>query len=165
MACCGPPVVGRNKGKGPAGSFKPVSVYTPATDQSPRTAADVDWIRKASPVWRTHLMDFDGPFGWSSVSADGMRKIQTSLKSYESMKWQDIDSKKSCGAIELRDVDAKSRAARTRLVAIGYSQFETLYKLRVDTKSRIWGIRDRHVFQLLWWDPDHQVYPMNIADN
>ena len=36
---------------------------------------------------------------------------------------------------------------------------DTLISLRVTGKKRIWGVRDGSVLHLLWWDPQHEVYP------
>lgn len=144
--------------------FKPIAAQQPPRPV-PRVGANVEAIEDAHPTWRTVLLDFEGPWGWEKADGKALKKIHAVLKSYESMKWREIRQKDSCGDIELSDVDAKSADARARLRQLGFSQYETLCKLRIDKKGRVWGIRERHIFQLLWWDPDHTVYPMNIADN
>ena len=35
-----------------------------------------------------------------------------------------------------------------------------LVSLRLSGKQRIYGIQDRGVLLLLWWDPDHKIYPV-----
>lgn len=35
-----------------------------------------------------------------------------------------------------------------------------LFSLHIDGKTRIYGIRDGRALKLLWYDPDHTVYPM-----
>lgn len=46
--------------------------------------------------------------------------------------------------------------ARERLGLLGIEE-EFLFELRVDHVRRIWGVRDRLVLDLLWWDPGHEV--------
>lgn len=91
-----------------------------------------------------------------------MRRILDRLKAFESMKWKEIDRTKSCGLME---VSAICKEAKDRLIETNREEFGTLYKLRVDQRGRVWGVRLLDVFHVLWWDPDHGVYPMNIADN
>ena len=87
------------------------------------------------------------------------------LASFEKMTWQQIEEKRSCGDIELTDVDNKGSDARARLVDLKWTQYSTLCKLRIDKKGRVWGVRERHIFQILWWDPGHTVYPMDVTGN
>jgi hypothetical protein len=35
-----------------------------------------------------------------------------------------------------------------------------LYSFRISAKERIWGIREREAFYIIWWDPGHTVYPV-----
>lgn len=37
---------------------------------------------------------------------------------------------------------------------------DDLYQLHVTGPKRVWGIRFGPYLKLLWWDPDHQVYPV-----
>lgn len=40
-----------------------------------------------------------------------------------------------------------------------YADVEEVYQLRVRSKVRLWGIRRDNEFSLLWWDPEHRVFP------
>ena len=35
---------------------------------------------------------------------------------------------------------------------------ETLISLRLKGRQRVWGIRILSVLNLLWWDPEHEVF-------
>ena len=39
---------------------------------------------------------------------------------------------------------------------------DELISLRMGTKKRLWGIREGSVFHILWWDPEHQVWPTEM---
>lgn len=57
------------------------------------------------------------------------------------------------------------KAARDRLMQLGFDDFDSLLSLRVTKTERIWGVKATNGISLLWWDPEHTVYPMNIANN
>jgi hypothetical protein len=39
--------------------------------------------------------------------------------------------------------------------------FDELFRFRLGTMRRLWGIVDDEVFYPVWWDPDHKVYPQD----
>lgn len=107
-------------------------------------------------------MDLEGPFGWKRANAQDFQQIFDRLKSFETMTWQAIDQTKSCGFMP---VEQMSKEAQDRLEETGRDEYDALYKLRITQKGRLWGVRMEQVLHLLWWDPEHLVYPMNIKDN
>jgi hypothetical protein len=34
-----------------------------------------------------------------------------------------------------------------------------IFRFRVDGTTRLWGFRQGRIFHVVWWDPNHQVYP------
>jgi hypothetical protein len=128
----------------------------------PRLGERVDDVKTLRPVWRLGLMDMTGGWGWRNATPEDLHQVWARLKCFESMTWGEIERSPSCGSM---GVEGICEGARERLVAISRDDIDTLYKLRVTSAGRIWGIRNQHVFELLWWDPGHTVYPMNLADN
>lgn len=57
-----------------------------------------------------------------------------------------------------------SKSARKRLKELNLDDYEKLYSLRLDAKSRVWGIFEDGYFRVLWWDPKHQVYPSKLTN-
>ena len=55
-------------------------------------------------------------------------------------------------------VDKIETLAADRLLEIGRDEFDTLFQINVRGGIRLWGIRDRAIFYLMWYDPDHTVY-------
>jgi len=41
---------------------------------------------------------------------------------------------------------------------------DDLFSLRLEGDMRIWGIRLGRVLQLVWYDPRHEVYPLDDRD-
>lgn len=78
------------------------------------------------------------------------------------MTWAEIDSHRSCGFMPVSEL---SKDAREYLVETQRDDVDQLYKLRLDKRARIWGIRRGDKLRILWWDPDHTVYPMDITGN
>lgn len=81
--------------------------------------------------------------------------VATSIKNYESMKWQDIFSRDH--RVKL---SALITAAQRRLVEIRLDDLDELWRLRIDARKRLWGVRVRDIFYILWWDPEHAVCPV-----
>lgn len=104
------------------------------------------------------MLDIDGPFGWRTIEAAKLDAVRERLSHFESMTWHEIltAGKKQNHAIK---VEQLSDAARKRLEEIDRDDIEGLVSLRIAGKERVWGIRDRDVLRLLWWDPEHRVYP------
>lgn len=50
--------------------------------------------------------------------------------------------------------------ARKRLVEIGQEELDVLFSLRLSGKGRIYGVRDQRALKLLWYDPYHDIYPV-----
>jgi hypothetical protein len=59
-------------------------------------------------------------------------------------------------------VDAKqlNSSAKERLIKINQEDTKELFSLRLNGEKRIWGIKERQILQILWWDPSHKVYPL-----
>ena len=58
--------------------------------------------------------------------------------------------------------DGMAKAAHDRLITIHKDDCDELWSLRVQGKPRIWAIPSENVMHVLWWDPEHEVYPSLI---
>lgn len=98
----------------------------------------------------------DGPFGWKNM--EGIHfwtNVFPKMKNFESMKWTEILGRNS-HAVRVADI---SKEAYRLLQEMKMEDTEELVSLRLEGRERVWGIRDDRVFQILWWDPQHLVYP------
>lgn len=119
------------------------------------TAADEPGSDNKTPVWRVSIMDMDGPFGWNALTKAKLLEVHRKLGDMESTKWSEILRGKSNHAMPVAVLE---KEARDRLAEIGQDDIDELFQIRLSGPERIFGIRDRHVFRILWWDPDHKVY-------
>lgn len=54
------------------------------------------------------------------------------------------------------------KEAAKRLTELNLDSYDVLYSLTVTGRQRVWGImiEETGTFQLLWYDPRHEVYPV-----
>lgn len=84
------------------------------------------------------------------------------LKAQENMTWDTIEK-----AVHGRGGKSKNheipvyqlvKEAKQRLRDLDLDERESLFSLRLSGKKRVWGIRNFNVLEILWIDPDHQIY-------
>ncbi|MBC3185082.1 hypothetical protein H7347_00545 [Corynebacterium sp. zg-331] len=57
------------------------------------------------------------------------------------------------------DVTDLADDARRRLQYLDDSE-EQVFRFRLDGTGRLWGVRSGDLFRILWYDPEHAVYPV-----
>jgi len=113
------------------------------------------------PVWQTGVIDLDGPWSWKKIELNYFfSNILPKIQGFESMNWNEILGRNSH---EVR-VDQIGKKAQKRLVDLNLDDFEKLVSLRLTGKQRVWGIKINNVFKILWWDPNHEVYPSKLRN-
>ncbi len=145
--------MGRNYKKVPKANNQSSDGKVPRKDQS----LDDDLLSR--PSWHTSTIDLQGPWGWGEIDhAFFFNDILPKIQNYESMSWFDILNRNNH---EVK-VGLISKEAQKRLTELKLDDFETLVSLRLTGTQRIWGIKMQNVFKLLWWDPEHKVYPSKL---
>lgn len=137
---------------------RPTAKHHPAPTKHPRISqASAQFANSTDGLvisWHLGTLDRKGPYGWHNVDVDTMwRRIHCKLSAIESLTWSELASQGS-HAVPVADL---CKDARTRLSDIQQDDLDDLYSLRLSGKERIWGIRDRHVLKVIWWDPNHEV--------
>ncbi len=113
---------------------------------------------KMRPAWKVSKAEYEGPFGWHRLGREKVEAIHLKLASFESMTWFNIliNSKKFNHTVPTEKL---AKEAQARLVELELDDRDELVSLRVSGAERIWGLREKNAFVLLWWDPKHEVYP------
>lgn len=115
------------------------------------------------PSWVFGQIDYDGPFGWSTIinNPSEFKDVLAYLSSIETMKWKEIllDSSSQNHKIKLYKL---SKDAQKRLERINVNDIDDLISLRVTGKKRIFGIMNSGKLNLLWYDPEHKVCPSKL---
>lgn len=107
-------------------------------------------------AWRLGMIDFDGPWCWTKLTADLKKEVYRKLAQYERRSWKELNNRND-KAISVANLPVK---ARTRLQELELDDSDgALWELHLTGEQRVWGIRRGDIMHLLWWDPDHKVYP------
>jgi len=119
-----------------------------------------------NPSWRLREMLWVDPFGWHSMNAADVAKVYGRLSTLERQTWREI-LQPSTGRRKhhYMPVDQICKSAREQLEEKRLDDTDALVSLRIGQTERVWGILQGGVLLVLWWDPDHLIYPMNITDN
>jgi len=107
--------------------------------------------------------DFDAPYGWLTLDGSAAQVLLDRLQQLETMTWAEIvKNKKKNHAVR---VDRLCSAARRRLTDLRQEDVDELFSIgNLGSTLRLWGIRDRNVFKVLWFDPDHRVCPSRLRN-
>lgn len=116
---------------------------------------------KMTPSWRVNLAQVVDPWGWHALDESGMRNIKAKLSEYEVKTWNEI-LVKECSRNHRIECHKLCKQAQDKLAELGLDDVEQLISLRVGARERVWGILNNSVLDLLWWDPDHLVYPVSL---
>jgi len=136
---------------------KPKVEYQPSGTKKPAAEAMPDF-NDMRPAWRLANIDLIHPDNWKDdhlADAQMIERIRERLVRFESMKWKEILGHENHPI----DVNRLSAHAQKRLEA-KQVEASTLVSLRCAYTERIWGIRNENILSLLWWDPNHKVYPL-----
>lgn len=117
-------------------------------------------------VWFFDNVDKGGIFAFNPNRDDFDAKvILEKIISYSSMTWREIaehthDNGKS--KHHFLDYKGLSDLAKKRLEekAIGDDKWEQIFSFALTNKLRVIGLRENEKFHVLWYDPNHEVYPV-----
>ena len=129
---------------------------TPINVESP------DGYLKKHPVWAFHFCDTDHE-RWSINKEHRFTEdIFTKLISFEGMTWAEIQTASGGKASGTNNhfenicemiPEAQKRAAELKL------DCDQLFSLRITGIKRLYGMLIDGVFNIIWFDPEHEIYP------
>ena len=108
-------------------------------------------------VWRLSRADHGGPFSLKAISDKDLRAVWKRMREFEQ---KTIEELRQMGShhnpiLEILAPDAQKRIRQLRL-----DDVTELHSFRITGQKRLWCIKLENVYALLWWDPEHQVYPV-----
>ena len=130
--------------------------------KSPKSLPSFDF-NKLSPSWRISYMEMCDPFGWHELRQEKLREIRGKLGELEKLTWNEIlvARKHLNHTVQVDDI---CKEAKERLIELGLDDVDELVSLRLMGAERVWGFPMFGALTLLWWDPDHQVYPTALKN-
>jgi hypothetical protein len=130
----------------------------PSVGKTPRIIENPDAYLELNPAWRISKLSFKDPYGWHVLSVEDVYSIQQKLLHLESMTWDEI-LVKGRKSYHLVAITKLCKAAQDHLAEMAIEDIDELLSLRLSATERVWGILDRGIVELLWWDPNHEICP------
>lgn len=154
----------KNKFKGPKKPKIP-SAFLPETEKKPRVQYDINSPDSLNPVWQLSKLDYGWEHSWDKIGRERWENtILPFLRNLETMSWHQIKTAaggKTSGTNSHNiPIERLSKNARERLEAIQQDDIDDLFSLRFTGKGRIWGVKDRNILRIIWFDFDHAICPM-----
>ena len=146
------------------------SKYAKEAPKKVRAGADPNSVYSMTMSWTIDKADKEGSWTWGVARDWGEKtwndELEPKLKEFEKLTWGEIADQRYGNPGKRRqlhhsmEVQVICDEAQQRLTAL-QEQPETLYRFRLGNLPRLWGIRIVEKFHVLWYDPTHQIYPVD----
>jgi hypothetical protein len=148
-----PPRVTISNKKGPK-ALEPVS-----GQKTPVIAESVTVYEDRKLAWRISKIQLIEPYGWHVLDATSVAEMKQKLGSLERNTWRDVFVRDARNNHSIRTDQLKCPIARKWMAEYMPDQ-PLLWTIRVSGKERIWGIISEGAYQIVFWDPDHLIWPI-----
>lgn len=134
----------------------------PSSSKRVAQCLDCDILKRdeARPSWRFDLLSREPIFGLSTIDPDDWAEILGKLANLEGTPMGEIFNG-SCGKTYTNPSGITNKQARERFSA-EYEDRDAVHCLRFSGTGRLYGFRHGAVFEVLWWDPDHQIWESKL---
>lgn len=113
------------------------------------------------PRWAFGKCDFEHEKWGISCKSGARDHLLLTLKSLESMNWGKILSSTNGRVSNTRShaiaIERLTEEAVKRLEELNLDDYDELYSLAVDNQKRIWGVMNDGVFNIIWYDLNHEI--------
>lgn len=117
------------------------------------------------PVWSLARIDLDCEhFGWRRCAPGDLAKVVRFLQEMERKTWAEVHQDRRRNHACQIAASEFSADARRRLASLDMDDEDTLFRFRRGGTERIWGRIRKGVFEVLWWDPLHKVWPVELRN-
>ncbi len=129
-------------------------------------------IYDSSMTWCTELSDIDGSWGWGEQRSwsekEWEEEILRELGALAKLTWSEIakmetgegKGKKRRKRHHPQAVSSIIPEAQERWKELNLEQFDTSYRFRLGGAKRAWGFQCGAHFYLIWYERNHQIYPV-----
>ncbi|MFP3543339.1 hypothetical protein SB748_07640 [Rhizobium sp. SIMBA_035] len=152
----------------------PRTAFSPSDFKAPRSEQDPGSIMQMRMEYRIiDHSDRDGAWTWGqqrnwcdkAFGPDNTCTIRATMIEMSGLLWREILARTTGGYERHKkhhshSFDSICPEAQSRWIEIGREEDE-LFRFRTGGKQRIWGFRTGHVFNVVWWDAEHQIYPVD----
>lgn len=134
-------------------------------DRTIRLGADPGSIYQMTMAWIDERADRKGSWSWGQArdweDAAWTGVILPKLEQFQRLLWREIESFTTDTGHRMHHamaVDQICDESQNRLVELEKVE-EDIYRFRLGNRRRLWGFRIVNVFEILWYDPEHNIYP------
>jgi hypothetical protein len=131
-----------------------------------RQGADPGSIYNMLMTWTIEKADREDFWSWGSREwgADAWTHIiAPKLAQFERMLWREIEAATTDTGRRMHHsmpIELVCSECQTRLIELEKLD-DDIYRFRLGNNRRLWGFRIVSEFEILWYDPLHQVYPLD----
>ena len=107
--------------------------------------------------WRFQHFDWEGP--WAFADLTDFREVEGQLRQFET---RTINELFYCGKEPGKRYEVArlpERKALVRLEALSLADQDEICRLRLSNTKRLYGFLVGTVFHIVFWDPEHQIWP------
>ncbi len=120
--------------------------------------------------WSADHADIEGEWSWGKRSCltdnwDG--ELHPFLIEYAEKTWLQIYSERTGGSNRRQkhifyNVPDICEEAQLRLLELEQDDVDCVFRFRLAGKKRLYGVQRMPSFFVLWWDPEHNIYPVEV---
>ena len=161
--------MGRKKGRGPTFAERvsalkqPKAVEKTLGKKTPVIAEEVTLYDERKLAWRLGKIQLADPYGWHVLGATEMAEMKDKLGYLESSTWKDVFVRDARNNHMIEAAKLKCPIARKWMVDHLPDQ-PLLWTIRVSGSGRIWGIISEGAYQIVFWDPEHLIWPTPLKN-
>jgi hypothetical protein len=138
-----------------------------ASGKSAKAQVPASW-QDETPIFCFHHADRATTEAWKfTPSPQEAKKIVEFLCEIAGSTWREIENMTTGGhkmhhGQELKRVTRKAKRDAERK-KLGETFGDEIFRFRLGSKRRLWGFRKERTFHVVWWDPEHKVYPTETS--
>lgn len=142
---------------------EPQSAVSGRADKTPSAVLPQGTTSRLRPSWRFSLADQSGPWPFVACQGEDLHALLERLRSFESMTCAELEGGGTLNHYAVEALPTKEAVAR--LVDLSFDDQTRISRLRLGGKPRLYGfLDDDSTFHVLWWDPEHKVWPSTLRN-
>ncbi|EGU47544.1 hypothetical protein NTE12_005079 [Vibrio harveyi] len=119
-------------------------------------------------TWCARIADLKDEWSWGESrhwsDDEWANQISKGLNSLEGLDWSELQAMTSDSMHLMHhdhDISDLRDEAVARWLELNLEQFDSPFRFRLGNKKRAWGVELQGHFYLVWYERDHQIYPVD----